>query len=134
MRPSLVLTCEKVLILKRHYLLCPLYLWPKFLIYPFPFGNCNFVFMSLFQSSSYLFKKILHKSDIIYLLFSDLLHLVSLGSCMLLQMTLFHSFLWPSKGKEWKQCQTLFFGAPKSLQMVIAAMKLKDAYSFGGKL
>ena len=28
-----------------------------------------------------------------------------------------------------KQCQILFFGAPKSLQMVIAAMKLKDAYS-----
>ena len=25
--------------------------------------------------------------------------------------------------KQWKQCQTLFFGAPKSLQMVIAAMK-----------
>ena len=25
----------------------------------------------------------------------------------------------------------LFFGAPKSLQMVTAAMKLKDAYSFG---
>ena len=33
-------------------------------------------------------------------------------------------------GKQWKQCQTFFFGAPKSLQMVIAAMKLKDAYSF----
>ena len=32
-------------------------------------------------------------------------------------------------GKLWKQCQTLFFWAPKSLQMVIAAMKLKDAYS-----
>ena len=32
-------------------------------------------------------------------------------------------------GKQWKQCQTLFLGAPKSLQMVIAAMKLKDAYS-----
>ena len=32
-------------------------------------------------------------------------------------------------GKQWKQCQTLFFWAPKSLQMVIAAMKLKDAYS-----
>ena len=31
--------------------------------------------------------------------------------------------------KQWKQCQTLFFGAPKSLQMVISAMKLKDAYS-----
>ena len=28
-------------------------------------------------------------------------------------------------GRQWKQCQTLFFGAPKSLQMVIAAMKLK---------
>ena len=26
----------------------------------------------------------------------------------------------------WKQCQTLFFGAPKLLQMVTAAMKLKD--------
>ena len=35
---------------------------------------------------------------------------------------------------EWKQCQTLFFGAPKSLQMVITAMKLKDAYSLEGKL
>ena len=33
-----------------------------------------------------------------------------------------------------KQCQTLFLGAPKSLQMVIAAMKLKDAYSLKGKL
>ena len=30
-------------------------------------------------------------------------------------------------GKQWKPCQTLFWGAPKSLQMVIAAMKLKDA-------
>ena len=29
-------------------------------------------------------------------------------------------------GKQWKQCQTLFFGVPKSLQMVTAAMKLKD--------
>ena len=28
-------------------------------------------------------------------------------------------------GKQWKQCQTLFFGALKSLQMVTAAMKLK---------
>ena len=34
-------------------------------------------------------------------------------------------------GKQWKQCQTLFLGAPKSLQMVTAAMKLKDAYSLG---
>ena len=29
---------------------------------------------------------------------------------------------------------TLFFWAPKSLQMVIAAMKLKDTYSLEGKL
>ena len=33
-----------------------------------------------------------------------------------------------------KQCQTLFFWAPKSLQMVIAVMKLKDTYSLEGKL
>ena len=32
-------------------------------------------------------------------------------------------------GKRWKQGQTLFFGAPKSLQMVTAAMKLKDTCS-----
>ena len=36
--------------------------------------------------------------------------------------------------RQWKQCQTLFFWAPKSLQMVIAAMKLKDTYSLEGKL
>ena len=37
-------------------------------------------------------------------------------------------------GKQSKQCQTLFFWAWKSLQMVIAAMKLKDACSLEGKL
>ena len=36
--------------------------------------------------------------------------------------------------KQWKQWLTLFFGAPKSLQMEIAALKLKDAYSLEGKL
>ena len=41
---------------------------------------------------------------------------------------------WEIDGKQWKQCQTLFWGAPKSLQMVIAAMKLKDAYSLEGML
>ena len=35
-------------------------------------------------------------------------------------------------GKQWKQRQTLFWGASKSLQMVIAAMKLKDACSLEG--
>ena len=28
-------------------------------------------------------------------------------------------------GKQWKQCQTLYFWAPKSLQVVIVAMKFK---------
>ena len=37
-------------------------------------------------------------------------------------------------GKQWKQCQTLFWGAPKSLQMVTVAMKSEDAYSLEGKL
>ena len=41
---------------------------------------------------------------------------------------------WEIDGKQWKQCQTLFLGAPKSLQMVTAAMKLKDAYSLEGGL
>ena len=40
---------------------------------------------------------------------------------------------WEIDGKQWKQHQTLFFWAPKSLQMVIAAMKLKDTYSLEGK-
>ena len=39
-----------------------------------------------------------------------------------------------SMGKQWKQCQTLFFWAPKSLQMVTSAMKLKDACSLEKKL
>ena len=41
---------------------------------------------------------------------------------------------WKWMGKQWKQCQTFFSWAPKSLQMVTAAMKLKDAYSLEGKL
>ena len=41
---------------------------------------------------------------------------------------------WEIMGKQWKQCQTLLFWAPKSLQMVIAAMKLKDTYSLERKL
>ena len=41
---------------------------------------------------------------------------------------------WQIDGKQWKQCQTLSSGAPKSLQMMIEAMKLKDACSFEEKL
>ena len=38
---------------------------------------------------------------------------------------------WQIDGETVTDC---FFWAPKSLQMVIAAMKLKDAYSLEGKL
>ena len=41
---------------------------------------------------------------------------------------------WEIDGEQWKECQTLLLGAPKSLQMVIAARKLKDSYSLEGKL
>ena len=49
-------------------------------------------------------------------------------------LLLLPSFFPSMMGKQWKQCQTLFFWAPKSLQMVTAAMKLKDAYSLAEKL
>ena len=41
---------------------------------------------------------------------------------------------WEMMRKQWKQCQTLFWGDPKSLQMMITALKLKDTYSLEGKL
>ena len=41
---------------------------------------------------------------------------------------------WQIDEKQWKQGKTLFWGAPKSLQIVTAAMKLKDACSLEGKL
>jgi len=41
---------------------------------------------------------------------------------------------WQIDGEQWKQWLTLFLGAPKSLQMVTVAMKLKDSYSLEGKL
>ena len=41
---------------------------------------------------------------------------------------------WQIDGETVEQCQTLFFWAPKSLQMVTAAMKLKDTYSLEEKL
>ena len=42
--------------------------------------------------------------------------------------------LWQIDGKQWKQWQTLFFWSPKSLQMVAAAMKLKDTSFLEEKL
>ena len=41
---------------------------------------------------------------------------------------------WQMDGEKWKQWLTLFFWAPKSLRMVTAAMKLKDACSLERKL
>ena len=41
---------------------------------------------------------------------------------------------WEIDGETVETVSDFIFGAPKSLQMVIAAMKLKDAYSLEGKL
>ena len=40
---------------------------------------------------------------------------------------------WEIDGETVETVSDLFLGAPKSLQMVTAAMKLKDAYSLEGK-
>ena len=41
---------------------------------------------------------------------------------------------WEIDGETVETVMTLFFGVPKSLQIVTAAMKLKDTYSLKGKL
>ena len=41
---------------------------------------------------------------------------------------------WQIDGEQWKQWQTLFSWAPKSVWTAAAAMKLKDASSLEGKL
>ena len=41
---------------------------------------------------------------------------------------------WQIEGEKWKQWQVFFSWAPKSLWIVTAAMKLKDACSLEGKL
>ena len=45
-------------------------------------------------------------------------------------ITSWHKYM----GKQWKQWQALSFWAPKSLQMVTSAMKLKDSCSLEEKL
>ena len=45
-----------------------------------------------------------------------------------------HHFMGNRWGNSGNSVRLYFGGAPKSLQMVIAAMKLKDAYSLEGKL
>ena len=44
------------------------------------------------------------------------------------------TYVMANRWGNWKQWEALFSGAPKSLQMVIAAMKLKDACSLEEKL
>ena len=41
---------------------------------------------------------------------------------------------WEIDGETVETVSDFIFGGPESLQMVIAAMKLKDAYSLEGKL
>ena len=41
---------------------------------------------------------------------------------------------WQIDGETMETVRDFIFRVPKSLQMVIAAMKLKDAYSLEGKL
>ena len=41
---------------------------------------------------------------------------------------------WQIDGEQWKQWQTLFWGAPNTLQMVTVAVKLKNACSLEEKL
>ena len=41
---------------------------------------------------------------------------------------------WEIEGETVETVSDFIFGAPKSLQMVTAAMKLKDAYSLEGRL
>ena len=41
---------------------------------------------------------------------------------------------WHTNGETVETVSDFIWGAPKSLQMVTAAMKLKDAYSLEGKL
>ena len=85
-----------------------------------------------------------HIESHIYICFLDLLYKLEIipgnmysnvllcdKTSVLLGETLTMNFFCASKqmGKQWKQWQTLFWGAPKSLQMVTAAIKLKEACS-----
>ena len=60
-----------------------------------------------------------------------------IGLTLIFQKTKIMAFIpitsWQTDG-ETVETETLFWGAPKSLQMVTAAMKLKDACSSEGKL
>ena len=48
-----------------------------------------------------------------------------LNLCVFMCVLVYLVYMYKYMGKQWKQCQTLFLGAPKSLQMVITAMELR---------
>ena len=50
------------------------------------------------------------------------------------QLNIVHQLYFNKNRNIWNRVRDNILGAPKSLQMVIAAMKLKDAYSLEGKL
>ena len=52
----------------------------------------------------------------------------------ILKTKIMASFYGKLMGKQWKQCQALFWGAPKSLQMMTVAMELKDVNFLEEKL
>ena len=56
---------------------------------------------------------------------------LNIQSTKIMTSGLFMTNIW---GKKWKQWHTLFSWTPKSLQMVTAVTKLKDAYSLEEKL
>ena len=100
-----------------------MYVHPKLLIYPypscFPFSNHKLVFDESEEEQKSLLMKVKEESE-------------KVGLKLDMQKTKIMAS--GPMGKQWKLCQTLFLGAPKSLQMVSAAVKLKDAYSLEEKL
>ena len=118
--------------------------------------KCSFGISDFLEEISSLFHSVVFSISLHWLLKKAFLSLLAilwtLHSNGYIWMGIFESFRWeafhfpsfhrhpvPSlhgkwMGKLWKQWLTLFFWAPKSLQMVTAAMKLKDAYSLKGKL
>ena len=54
--------------------------------------------------------------------------------CIVMIMASGPTTSWEIDGETVETVSDFIFGAPKSLQMVTAAMKLKDAYSLEGKL
>ena len=99
------------------------------------FSDDQHLFMILLDTCTFYLEKCLFKSSAYILIGLFAFLILSCMNCLyildinpLLVMSFGNTFFLFSG---WL---TLFWGAPKSLQMVISAMKLKDAYSLEGKL